>query len=150
MSNNTFVLQLGTSRSINHRSIERYYCNHVIHAYRYYINNLHNYCLTQLHTDVKQNKYDLQEMINSGQLDPYGCLIPSAMKKVRESVKDLEEHPKQYRWMGKTGEQVCVVCKNTKSISNFYSYAKDVLCKRCCDCLGKPFVEFKRSCSKCI
>lgn len=151
MSSPKFVLQVGTSRSINHRFIERFYCNKYLNSISFYINKLHNYALTQVYGDVKQNKYDLQKMVDSGALDAYGSLIPSAMKKLRESVKSLEQHPKQFRWTGKlTGEKVCVTCKKTRDIPYFYSYAKDMLCKRCCKCRKTNFVEFKRSCSSCI
>ena len=51
--------------------------------YRLYLTNVRSTALVQLLSDHRKNYYCLYDMIDSGQIDDYGCLIPSAMQKLR-------------------------------------------------------------------
>lgn len=54
--------------------------------YLNYMKNLRKRVLLQLLSDHRKNYYCFYNMIDSGKMDGFGCLIPEAMKKLRPNV----------------------------------------------------------------
>lgn len=54
--------------------------------YIYFMKNIKKQVLLQLLSDHRKGYYCLYQMIDSGKIDGYGCLIPSAMRDLRPQM----------------------------------------------------------------
>ena len=59
--------------------------------YREYLHQLKSPAFSQLLSDHRKNYYCMYDMIDSGQVDKYGCFIPEVMKSIRPQVEKIEK-----------------------------------------------------------
>lgn len=64
--------------------------------YKFFIFQLRNHIFSRLLSDHRLNKYCLYSMIDSGQIDKFGCIIPTAMAKLRPPPDKVEQSTKPY------------------------------------------------------
>ena len=113
----------------------------------------------KLFRDVEQDLYDLEDMINSGQLDQYTQLIESEVKKVRlkcaSNFKNETKHCKTKKTFNYKFDEneikLCYRCKEYFPATAYISVFRNRLAKACYVCRNQQKQSiYTKLCSKCV
>ena len=113
----------------------------------------------KLFRDVENNLYDLEEMLNSGQIDQYTQLISSEAKKIRLKCaynlsKETTHCKSKKKFDYKFNEDEigqCYRCKEYYEANAFIGIFRNRLTKACFGCRNQPKVSiYTKLCSKCL
>ena len=134
-------------------------CPVFVKNYKPYLKLIKGAIFYKLFRDLSQHIYDLEDMINSGQLDQYTQLITSEAKKVRlkcaYNFKNETKHnrtKKKFQYKFNEDEIIqCYRCKEYFSVNAFIGIFRNRLAKSCFECRNQPIISiYTQRCSKCL
>ena len=93
-----------------------------------YLNNLRRRICSQIYQEIISKQYTLKDIITSGILDDFGCLVPEVMKEYREridvSILDIIDSKNDDPTIN-----FCRSCKSYKSVEHFKNYKSCDTCR---------------------
>jgi hypothetical protein len=81
-----FKILIKSSTGCESKELVRYAEKGIVDRYMPYLKNLRNKCRIQIRSDLRMKEYNLEWIVNSGQLDEFGCYNDDVMKKIRLSL----------------------------------------------------------------
>lgn len=134
-------------------------CPVFVKNYKPYLVLIKGAIFYKLYRDIESHLYDLEDMINSGQLDKYTQLIDSEAKKVRlECTYNFKNEAKHDRTKKKFNYDFdedeiiqCYKCREYFTARAFIGIFRNRLAKACFECRNQSIISiYTQSCSKCV
>lgn len=122
------------------------FCESFLKAYKPFFNIMKGSAVYPLIRDVEEQKYKLEDMLDSGQIDDHTILVKEASKKIRlecaERLKNNGYHEntnKRFQFdFDFKGEIFCYRCKENKPTEDFISSFQKKLASSCYQCRKQP------------
>jgi len=120
------------------------FCETFLKAYKPFLNIIKGSAVYPLIRDVEEQKYKLEDMLDSGQIDNHTILIKDVAMRLRleceENLKNNGYHEntnKRFQFeFDFNGESFCYRCKQNKPNEDFISSFQKKLASSCYQCRG--------------
>ena len=134
------------------------FCDSFLQVYRPFLLIIKGSAIYPLIRDIEEQKYKLEDMLDSGQIDNHTILIKDVAMRLRlectERLKQNGYHNntnKRFQFeFDFNGESFCYRCKQNKPNEDFISSFQKKLASSCYQCRGQPKRSLQRlPCSFC-